>query len=813
MNFFSKLLGFSDTKEDIETVKEDFSAEQWSDKGLELLNSKEFKKSIIALDNAIALCNTDAKAYTRRGNAKASLGLYEDSLQDYENAIKIDSNYVYAYNGLTGSKYYLGYYEEALKISDKVLTIDSENATCYANRGVIKSALGSLEKAIKCYDKAIFFKHYNPSEVYFNRGNAKSKLGQKNQAIEDYTMAIKLSPKEILAFVQRGVVKKELGYHKESILDYDKAIELDSQCLIAYINRGVTKFLLHQYTSSLDDFNKSIQLNSNYTLAYIERGKVKIALQRNMEAIEDFDTAIEIDPQIAEAYINRSAANNNLGDIKGSLLDYNRFMLLSNRQEFFLSINTIYQLFKIHSTPFILWRKFKEYTNFEQLFLINPTVDEIRQQCRPMWYFLYFLKIKKVEKDNPTQYYLTEILINFYMFDPITSFRIYEEKIKGLELDTSLLGMYYCIESAKMFLEPYDSILELAIEKIEQNLPLMTANNDLKELYYAGQIFFKNNDLEKALEFFKIAEPYLPAAIMEVLVIQELGIHTDLVEHKKAEIRNRDLAEHGFLNGFPKQNLQLNHENYFNTFHNYAIYQELQEALVEIGGTEEFKHNEMWEAFNWTQENIEAIEKIERENELNIILNEIEKKINKKLDILLVKDGQEIQLELEHPKRYDDFDKLRNSANDGKNMQQIISNYIYHLNDDFDTYTLVIRYFFAVDTKLDARQAIMLQTYNIYMNRFHKHKTEAIEEAFVEGIQPVIGTIFGICLDDITAAVIAGGLSVIMKNVIKKRIPKEKITYSEFEKAFFNNFSYLKETTKEEDFNKYFGIFKDVDSV
>jgi tetratricopeptide (TPR) repeat protein len=55
-----------------------------------------------------------------------------------------------------------------------------------------------------------------------------------DDAIADYDEAIRLDPKNIVAYIGRGHVKRKWGELEEAILDYDQAIKIDPKEGVAY---------------------------------------------------------------------------------------------------------------------------------------------------------------------------------------------------------------------------------------------------------------------------------------------------------------------------------------------------------------------------------------------------------------------------------------------------------------------------------------------------------------------------------------------------------------------------------------------------
>jgi tetratricopeptide (TPR) repeat protein len=679
---------------------EGLTAEEWFYKAYDLYEQIEYEEAIAAYSNAIQLDLNHVDVYNNRGLAKYTLGRKEAAINDYDIAIQLDPNYAIAYYNRGLAKYTLGRKEAAINDYDIAIQLDPNYAIAYINRGLAKSALGRKEAAIEDYDIAIQLAPHD-ANAYINRGLAKYALGRKEAAIEDYDIAIQLAPHDANAYINRGLAKYALGRKEAAIEDYDIAIQLAPHDANAYIGRGLAKSDLGRKESAIEDYDIAIQLDSHDAFAYNNRGIAKYALGRKESAIEDYDIAIQLDSHDADVYYNRGKTKYNLGWLQEAQYDYNRFISLANRTKFFQAKGL--SIFSEYTTPFLSWHTLQKFTDFQNLQSVNTIVDETRQQCRPLWQFMDFLALKKAEQENPLQYYHTEALINFYMGDPIEAYKIYDEKIDSLDYGINLMGQYYFIESAKRFLEPHEGILNFALGQIERDTPELIKENALRELYYAGLILYNNNQIEQAHAYFVKADAYLPAAFMQVMTMKEVGMDTTLIEQKIKEVRKRDATEGGYLKGFPKQYLNLDAENYFPTFLRYAHYIELLEVLTEIRDTADpFEHNEMWDAFQWHNTDLEVLAGLIRKDELaaksRALFAQFEANIKETYDTHKEKELAILEDRLgkgfiKQPNLII-FKELKDLADKGENMEHILGDLITVKMFDANTNALLIEYFY-----------------------------------------------------------------------------------------------------------------------
>jgi tetratricopeptide (TPR) repeat protein len=175
-------------------------------RGKELLEKKDYKAAIIALDQAISLDPKNPKAYSTRGLTYWYLGQHQKAIKDFKSAII------------------------AL---DQAIKLDPKNAKAYVSRGEVHGYLGQYQKEIDDYSKLIELDPKN-AEYYVMRGNLNFglsydpnlRLEQCQKAIDDFSKAIELNPFLAQAYVSRCAAYCALGNEVLAEKDIKKAREL-----------------------------------------------------------------------------------------------------------------------------------------------------------------------------------------------------------------------------------------------------------------------------------------------------------------------------------------------------------------------------------------------------------------------------------------------------------------------------------------------------------------------------------------------------------------------------------------------------------
>src|SRR6516162_6637253 len=87
-----------------------------------------------------------------------------------------------------------------------------------------------------------------------SQANTDSNAGEYDKAIADYNDAIKLDPKNILAFIGRGDAYTSRGDHDRALADYNEAIRLDPKSALAVSDRGAAYANKGSYDKALADY-------------------------------------------------------------------------------------------------------------------------------------------------------------------------------------------------------------------------------------------------------------------------------------------------------------------------------------------------------------------------------------------------------------------------------------------------------------------------------------------------------------------------------------------------------------------------------
>lgn len=98
------------------------------------------------------------------------------------------------------------------------------------------------------------------TEKSIARANTYMQEGNYEDAITYYTRALKVNPKDSIAYNNRGLAWWKKGDYDNAIADFTKAVEIDLKFADAYKNRGNAYYDKGDYDRTCSDFQKSCEL-------------------------------------------------------------------------------------------------------------------------------------------------------------------------------------------------------------------------------------------------------------------------------------------------------------------------------------------------------------------------------------------------------------------------------------------------------------------------------------------------------------------------------------------------------------------------
>jgi tetratricopeptide (TPR) repeat protein len=130
----------------------------------------------------------------------------------------------------------------------------------------------------------------NQSSTAFNNGDY-------DRAIASASEAMRLDPKNALAFTNRGAAYGSKGDFDRAIADYTEAIRLNPNYAVAFNNRGVAYGKKGDFDRAIADYTEVIRLNPSHALAFFKRG-LEYVRKGDFDGNADIAKARQLDASI-----------------------------------------------------------------------------------------------------------------------------------------------------------------------------------------------------------------------------------------------------------------------------------------------------------------------------------------------------------------------------------------------------------------------------------------------------------------------------------------------------------------------------------
>jgi tetratricopeptide (TPR) repeat protein len=117
--------------------------------------------------------------------------------------------------------------------------------------------------------------------------------GRWEEAISEFDEAIKVNPKDSLAYYNRANAYRNLGEYRLAIQDYDEVLGINPRDALAYDNRGDAYLYLNEYDMAIQDYDEALAIFPEFGDAYAGRARSFQSLGKDLQAMRDVDRAVE----------------------------------------------------------------------------------------------------------------------------------------------------------------------------------------------------------------------------------------------------------------------------------------------------------------------------------------------------------------------------------------------------------------------------------------------------------------------------------------------------------------------------------------
>ncbi len=302
------------------------TAEDWYNKGIELINSGSSEEAIKAYDKALEINPNYADAWSGKASALGfqgkhleAIAAFDKAIESYDKIIKVNPKGSDAWYGKGAALDYraveMGFFnnsteerntyrEEAIKAFDNAIEIDPRYAMAWKLKGAVLHLMGRYEEAADAFNNAL---EIDPQlqGAQEGKGLALAALGRQKESAESYNNALRPYDKAIetanstqdlaQAWLGKGFILQEQGKYEEAVNALDYAINADPKNEMAWKIKGVLLWReLKRYNDAIDAFDRALQINPKDPLTWQNKGNALKALGNQADADAAYAKAKEL---------------------------------------------------------------------------------------------------------------------------------------------------------------------------------------------------------------------------------------------------------------------------------------------------------------------------------------------------------------------------------------------------------------------------------------------------------------------------------------------------------------------------------------
>jgi tetratricopeptide (TPR) repeat protein len=291
----------------------------------------EWRQSVDAAEQALALGQADAETLNQLGFSLQSLEEHEQALEPLRRAILADPLLLPAYINLSTGLLQLGLPQEALRVTRQGLDLE-DNELAYQNQSEALLQLGRLEEAELACDRGLAL---NPASerLRHQRGFVRLMRGAMSAAIADFERLL-TPPTGLDTFRQALAVREGAPDDPNwwvamaarapiplvSFGDLTRALTVDPDHIDALEQRALLcRGALDFDWIALADYEALTRLLGDSAALRSNRAAVFQSLGRLEDARAELQAGLGLDPQHVPSLVNMSLCHAELGDLQAAL--------------------------------------------------------------------------------------------------------------------------------------------------------------------------------------------------------------------------------------------------------------------------------------------------------------------------------------------------------------------------------------------------------------------------------------------------------------------------------------------------------------
>ena len=311
--------------------------------------------------------SNDPWPYMYKAQCLASLKCGRLALHAYIKSLKLFPHSVETETRVGELQMILDDFMQAVKtLRQAVSEEDTIENSCLLGEALL--GVGDMSGAIEVL-QSVISRDPNSLRGYNTLGKCYLKMERYHDASECFENAVKLNPKDPVAYSHRGVCKTMVRFEelekeaKEPRRTRPSSVgggtvasgSFDKDhCVNSPVKKGKkgkksrknarkkralkptwcdiddkTLASIHQVLVGLEDFNKSLTLNSLYVEARLNRAELYLLVNRDFKALDDLNTALKQEAKNLRALINRGVLHCNAGRSAAAIADFDRALAVN----------------------------------------------------------------------------------------------------------------------------------------------------------------------------------------------------------------------------------------------------------------------------------------------------------------------------------------------------------------------------------------------------------------------------------------------------------------------------------------------------
>jgi tetratricopeptide (TPR) repeat protein len=265
---------------------------------------KNLPEALVGYTAGIQLRPEVPWAYSNRGAINLQMNRHDDALRDFGRALDLRPDYADAHAGRGRTYLATGKPDLALADLDRAVDLRPNDASTLYSRAAAHFARKDYRRSRDDYD-AVLRLRPGAADVLRDRGRVNLLLRDLDASLADWTVLTKIAPGFPEAHYRIGTILMGRRQLDSAIQSLDTAIRLDPKDALAYLARAQIRHWTGDCPAALKDIDHVVGVLGPKSADYLnDRPDVYRTMGRLDDAAADCRRSIELEPKQADAYLS-----------------------------------------------------------------------------------------------------------------------------------------------------------------------------------------------------------------------------------------------------------------------------------------------------------------------------------------------------------------------------------------------------------------------------------------------------------------------------------------------------------------------------